>query len=286
MPNRADRGINDRGYALIAAIMAVTAFAYLAFQVLAADQGAIAVVTGRVRQAKLSAAADAGIALAIHSLAAEDRGTRWSGDGRTRHLSFDGIDLTVTVEDERGKAPLPGLDNIQARALFSGAGAAGDQLDNLVAEFRDWQNDPAAGGDLDGLVRPPTDGRPIRHGPFRTVGELAALQDMTPAIFARIAPVTTVFFEDTGGFSVGHAQPLAKAAMSADALETPEDIDSEAQTANQRPEEDLAEEADLVGDPLTIRVTARDRSGARTSRMEIIELTGDPARPYWVRFVE
>jgi len=286
MPRNTDSRRREGGYALIAAVTAVAAFAYLAFQVLAADQGAIAMVTGRVRQARLTAAADAGVAMALHGLAAEDLGTRWSNDGRTRHLTFNDVDLAVTVEDERGKAPLSGLDNIQARALFSGAGAAGDQLDNLVAEFREWQNDPVAGGDLGGLNLPSSDGRAIRHGPFRTVGELAALQDMTPDIFARIAPVTTVFFEDTGGFSPGHAAPLAKAAMEADTLETPEQIDSEAQASDKRPEEELASEESLVGDTMTIRVVASDRTGARASRMEIVELTGDPAKPYWVRYVE
>jgi hypothetical protein len=37
---------------------------------------------------------------------------------------------------------------------------------------------------------------------------------------------------------------------------------------------------------VTVRVTARDRGGAQTHRMAIIELTGDSNRPYWVRYTE
>jgi general secretion pathway protein K len=260
------------------------AFAYMAYEVLAADRGAIAAMSGRLAQARLGAAAEAGLAMAIHGLASEDLNARWSNDGRTRQLEFDGVDLSITVEDERGKASLSEMDNTQSRALFEGAGATGDQLDHLVAEFRDWQSDPAAGVDLSGLIFPTPDGRPIRHGPFRTVDELAELQDMTPQIFARVAPVTTVA-QDAGGFDADHAQPLAKAAMSADDLETPETADAEAAQANQHPEEELQTQT-LVGDPLTIRVVARDRSGARAVRTEIVELTGDPMTPFWVRFTQ
>jgi general secretion pathway protein K len=278
-------GADDGGYALVAAVVAVAAFAYMAYDVLAADRGAIAAASARAEQAKLAAAADAGIALAIHGLAADDVGARWSNDGRTRQLEFNDVDLTVTVEDERGKAPLSGLDNIEARALFAGAGATGQQLDHLVGEFRDWQSDPAAGVDLSGLDIPPSEGRMIRHGPFRTVDEMAALQDMTPQIFAKVAPVTTVFFEDSGGFSPEHAQPLAKAAMGADALQVPDEADTEAVTANERPEEELQTQI-AIGVPMTVRVVAHDRSGARAERMEIIELTGDKDNPYWVRYAQ
>jgi general secretion pathway protein K len=274
---------DDGGYALLAAIVAVMAFAYMAYEVLAADRGVIAAVSGRMTQARLRAAADAGLAMAVHGLAADDVNARWSNDGRTRQLEFDGIDLTITVEDEHGKAPLSGMDDAQARALFAGAGATGEQLDHLVAEFRDWQSDPAAGVDMSGLIFPEPDGRPVRHGPFRTVDEMAALQDMTPQVFARVAPVTTAFFESTGGFDADHAQPLAKAAMSADDLQAPVTADADAEIANERPEEELQTQS-LIGDPLTIRVVAHDRSGARAERMEIVELTGDPANPWWVRF--
>jgi general secretion pathway protein K len=279
-------GRRDGGYALVAAVTAVAAFAYLAFQVLAANQGDVAAVSGRLQQARLSAAADAGLALAIHGLGAEDRGVRWSIDGRPRQLDFHGIDLTVTVEDERGKAPLAGLNDEQARALFAGGGASGGQLDALVREFRDWQSDQAATPDLASDLEGPAGGPPVRHGPFRTVQELAGLKDMDRAIFARIAPAATVFFEENGPFEPGHATALAKATMSADVPASADDLAAEASIDQQRPEEDLAPDDHYIGRTLTVRVVARDRSGGQTHRMEIVELTGDKTRPFWVRYVE
>jgi type II secretory pathway component PulK len=118
-----------------------------------------------------------------------------------------------------------------------------------------------------------------------TVNELAALPDMTPTIFAQVAPVTTVFPETTGAFNTGHASPLARAAMSGDTSSTPDELINQAAIDSQRPDEDLADD-NLVGDTMTIRVLARDHTGARVRRMEIIELTGDRSQPYWVRYTE
>ncbi len=275
----------DDGYALVAAVTSVLAFAYIAFQVLAADEGGVGAVSARIEQAKLSAAADAGIALAVQALANPDRGARWSLDGRPHEADFAGDSLTIVVEDERGKAPLITLNDGQVRALFSGAGAQGEQLDALVAEYRDWVSDPATGAEAVTEHLPPSDGRLVRHGPMLTVGELALLPDMTPTVYARVARVVTVFFEESGPFNAGHASPLAKAAMNGDTLTNPDELDSEAQVADQQPDTNIADD-NLVGNTLTVRVVARDRRGDRTHRMAIVELTGDLNRPYWVRYVE
>jgi general secretion pathway protein K len=275
----------DAGYALVAAVVAVAAFAYLALQVLAVGQGGMAVAEARVRQARLAAAADAGMALAVHGLGADDRGGRWAIDGRSQTREFDGAVLTITVEDERGKAPLGQLDDAQARALFAGAGAAGETLDRLVAEFRDWRTDPATGGDSNASRLPPSDARTTRHGPMVTVGDLGALPDMTRPMFARIAPAVTVFVEDNGRFEARRASALARAAMNGDSLANPQALENQAAIDRQVPEIDLADES-LIGRILSIRVVARDRGGAQTHRTEIVEFTGDPANPYWVRYAE
>jgi general secretion pathway protein K len=274
----------EGGYALVAAVTSVAAFAYVAFQVLAADEGGIGAVAARVNQAKLSAAADAGIAIAVHSLATEDRGARWSLDGRPHDIDFAGDELTIMLEDERGKAPIGGLNDAQVRALFAGAGATGDRLDALVAEFRDWSSDEAAVGETPSA---PESG-PVRHGPIKTIGELIGLKDMDPTLLARITPAVTAFFEENGPFVPEHASPLAVATMNADVEEetASERRGAGADSPSQRPDEEIASDDDLQGRTVTVRVTARDRNGDRTHRMAIVELTGDPHNPYWVRYVE
>jgi hypothetical protein len=278
----------DDGYALLVAVTAVAAFACIAFQVLALDQGTIAAVSGQARQARLVAAADAGANLAIHALGADDRGQRWSLDGRPRHLDFDGIDLTVTIEDERGKASLSNMSDPQARALFSGAGVGGDRLYALVAEFRYWQTNQ---NDDPDAPSPFPAGFPVRHGFFRTVGELMALKDMDAKTFARVAPSVTSFFEETGAFDPSNASPLARRAMSADdgggdSSDEAGQTDEEPQADTGTTDEDLAPDDHYLGRTLTVRSVARDSSGGRAERAEIIEMTGDPAHPYWVRYAD
>jgi general secretion pathway protein K len=277
------RESDEGGYALVAAVTAVAAFAYIAFQVLAANMGAIAGVQGKAEQARLAAAADGGIYLAIHALASDDRAERWGIDGRPRHVSFEDMDLTIVVEDERGKAPLQGLNDAQARALFQGAGASVDKVDALVGELRDWQ----AQDDTPGAAAAPyAPGSPARHGPMRTVGELTALPDMDAATYAQVAPVLTVFFEASGPFEPRNARPLAIAAMSRLGGEGQEQVEGQAAIAAEQADEEISPDDHLMGRPLTIRVTAKARDGAHTGRMAIAELTGDPDRPYWIRYVE
>jgi general secretion pathway protein K len=267
----------ERGFALVTAVVAVAAFAYIAFQVLAAEQGGSALLAARSEQARLAAAAEAGVAMAIHGVAEEDRALRWANDGRSREVQFGGDDLSIVVEDDHGKAPLNQLSDGQARALFQGAGVPGDRLDALVNEFRDWRNQ-----EIPESVRLATPERAVRHGPIATPGELIGMKDMNATVLSRIAPVVTVFDLENAPFVTRYAQPLAITAMSGLALDTPETL---ATAVAQKPELDIVDES-LVGHTLTIRVTARARDGARAGRMVIVELTGDKVRPYWVRYVE
>lgn len=271
----------EGGYALVAAVIAVAAFAYIAFEVLAADQGATAEVRARIEQAKLAAAADGAIALAVHGLSSNDGDARWTIDGRERRIDFQGVDLAVRVEDERGKAALASLTDDQARALFAGAGATGDRLDRLVEEFRDWQQ-ANSGAPASAIAKP---GLQPRHAPFRTVGELNALRDMDPSLYARIAPVTTVFFENSGPFDPRNAEPLAIRTMQAEDAGAEAEPPAQPDIVADQPVEQIDDES-LIGRTLTVRVVARASDGAILHRSAIVELTGDPARPYWVRFVE
>ena len=277
----------DRGYALVAAIAAVAAFAYIAFQVLAADRGQVVGVGARVEQAKLQAAADAGLMIAVHALGDPDPTRRWPIDGRVRRSDFDGAALAIAVQDERGKVPLDGLNPTQSRALFEGAGAAGPRLDALVAELSDFQ----FGEQQPDSDTPPAPGAasvfaPVRQGGFRTVGDLMALKDMNVALFERIAPAVTVFFGESGPFEPTNAGALARTAMSAEEGVTSDLLAQENAGADQPAAEPVAPDVNLLGRTLTVRVVAADRRGAQAHRMAIVELTGARERPYWIRYLE
>jgi general secretion pathway protein K len=292
----------DHGFAMVVAVAALGAFAFIAFEVLAADRGVIAGVSARVEQARLAAAADAGMMMAIHGIAQEDASQRWAINGHSREITFRGVDLLITVEDERGKAPLDGLNPAQSRALFEGAGASDDRLDALVDELRDFQS---ADDDQTGATNP-TEAQglaaaPLRHGGFRTVGDLMVLKDMDANLYARIAPAVTVFFEESGPFERANASPLAAATMRATENDSPDEEQMAQSVDDEHPTESIEDE-NMIGRSLTVNVVARGPGGVQTHRMAIVELTGSGdavspggqppspggkvSLPYWIRYVE
>jgi general secretion pathway protein K len=287
----------EQGFAMVAAVAALGAFAFISYEVLAADRGVISGVSARVEQARLAAAADAGMMMAIHGVAQEDVSQRWKIDGHVREVVFGGVDLLITVQDERGKAPLDGLNPAQSRALFEGAGASDDQLDALVNELRDFQS--ADDDDTTTAAPTPSDAQglaaaPLRRGGFRTVGDLMVLKDMDANLYARIAPAVTVFFEESGPFERGHASPLAAATMRATEDESPEEEQLDQSNDDERPTETI-EDDNMIGRALTVNVLARGPGGVQTHRMAIVELTGanqaapvagKASAPYWIRYVE
>ncbi len=292
----------EHGFAMVVAVTALGAFAFISFEVLAADRGVIAAVSARVEQARLAAAADAGMMMAIHGIAQEDASQRWAIDGRGRALSFRGVDLVITIQDERGKAPLDGLNPAQSRALFHGAGASDDRLDALVDELRDFQS----ADDDQTVASAPTEAQglaaaPLRRGGFRTVGDLMVLKDMDANLYARLAPAVTVFFEESGPFERSHATPLAAATMRATENDSPEDEQMAQSVEDERPTESIEDE-NMIGRSVTVNVIAHGPAGAQTHRMAIVELTGSGEAatragntasasgkvsvPYWIRYVE
>ena len=59
----------DRGYAMLAAILGIAAFSYVGFEVVAEGRGIVSEVQAENEQARLTAACDAGLQLAIAGLA-------------------------------------------------------------------------------------------------------------------------------------------------------------------------------------------------------------------------
>jgi len=272
---------------MVAAVAGVAAFAFIAFEVLAVYRGAIASVNGQVENARLTAAADAGVAMAVWGLSQPDSYQRWTIDGRTRSMRYGDALLTIVVEDEHGKIPLNRLNEDQVRQMFAAAGANPKQLDQLVDTFEDWQDEDDDKRD-NGAEAPDyvLSGIKPRNSDFETIGELAMIKGMNLALYNKLAPSLTVFFGETGSFSVEDAQPLALAVLSGTGLDSPDVVDREHELSGEKPAMQDQQNVNLVGRPLTIRVLARDTEGARFQRNAIIEFTGGKTDPYWVRWVE
>jgi general secretion pathway protein K len=106
---------------------------------------------------------------------------------------------------------------------------------------------------------------------------------MQPEIFRKLRPAVTVFFGNSGGFSPETAHPLALAVMLGGGEDSADVLIRERELAGARTALEIARDQDLRGRAMTVEVAASDGRGGQAIRSAIVELTGDPERPYWIR---
>lgn len=257
--------------------------ALLALTMIEATRGSTRSARAELDRAQLSAAADAGIVLAVQGLAQANAARRWQADGQLREVEFAGAILEIRIEDETGKVPLNKINDDQAEALFAAFGLQGAELEEARDAFLDWRDgddEPRLRGReradyVEAGVQP-------RDGPLRSNGELAAIPAIGPELAARMDPFVTVFAPNSASFDDLYASPLARRVMT-------EQVFEDSFQGVPVVEGGLdADETGRVNDgvtsrPLRIMVRARNASGSAARRNVVIELTGSPARPYVVR---
>ena len=270
---------------MIAAVAAVAVFGYLSLAAITGSRSAVVAVSAGLTRAKLSADADAGVALAIHQLGLNDPARRWSVIGPPRQVDFNNVRLTIDIEDDNGKIPLNFIPAPQLRRLFEQAGADPRQIDGLVQALVDLRGDPMP---KDGAIAafPRTDSRlDVARGPLSSTDELELLPGMTPALYAKIAPAVSVHAA-TLAFDPQTASPLALAVMNPTYAQTPYAIEqareAAAETAALAPSPPIS----LSGRTVILRVDAADGHGGRARTTAIVDFTGAPGRPYVMRGVE
>ena len=275
----------ERGYSMIAVVIAMALVAGIAIESIERSRSAVVSMGAHAARARLAAAADAGLAVAVHGLAITDRGARWDIDGRPHTIDFHGVTVTIAVEDERGKIPLNEIDEAQVRRMFEAAGAPPAVIDGLVDSFLDWRDDDddrrlhgaeAADYAPRGIVP--------ANGPFSAVTELALVRGMTPALLAIITPAATVVSANAV-LDPRTAQPFALAVMDSGGANGPAIIERQREQAGQRPALDITPEIDLTHRALTIRIMARSGDAA-LARSAQVELTGLANPSYVVRTLD
>jgi general secretion pathway protein K len=272
----------DDGFALVPVLFAGLLLSLFAYAVLAADRGATADLQGRLRRARLEAAAEAGLATAIEALGRSGR-DRWTLDGRPHAFPVEGADVVVAVEDERGKVPLTSVSPEQTRRALAYAGVSGAALDRLTDSLLNWLD----GGDRPNGAKPldyAAEGLKPRGGPPAGLDELAAIPGFTPTLLARIEPVVS-FYAPAGAFDATTATPAARTIMADDDDATNQGIPAE-ERDDRNPALAPGGPVDYVGRPLTIRVSVKDAEGGVYDRATTVVLTGQTRRPYYVRAVD
>ncbi len=272
------RSAATSGYALVAAVASLAVFAAIALAVQAATMLATTDAAAEQAQLQASAAADAGVAMALAGLLAEDVGGGWTIDGRTRTRRFGAARLAIRVEDEAGKVPLAALDEVRATRLLDGAGLDGERLRVARDGLLDWideDEDRRPFGAEEPYYRA-AGLRPPNAFPA-SVGELRLVRGLDAATVERISPYITAT-QPPGGFDPRFADPRALAVMGQGG---PAALDRAREAAGQRTAFALGQ-PDLTGRPLTIVVEAALPGGEAARRRTTVSLTGARARPYRV----
>jgi general secretion pathway protein K len=265
---------------MLAAVGAVACFGYLALAAIGGGRSAVVGASAGQARARLTAAADAGVAMTIHDLGLTDPKLRWSLTDPPHQLDFGDARLSVAIEDENGKIPLNFIRPDQMRRLFEQAGADPRQIDGLVEALVDLRGDPQPGGFVHADPR-----LAAQRGPLTNLDELQLLPGMTPALYARIAPALTVH-ATTLAFDPRTASPLALAVMSPSYASSPAAIEQAREKAGEITALASQPPISLTGRTLTIHVEASDGQGGRLARTAVVEFTGAANRPYVMRGVE
>jgi len=142
-------------------------------------------------------AARAGVEYALTRLAESDPKQRWQPDGRPYDWAFGGAHVRIEVVDESGKVDLNAADVDLLGRLFTVVGVNQADAGAIAAAIADWR-------DSDDLTQPQggaedpayaSAGLPwgAKDAPFDTVAEVEQVLGMTPEIYAKVAPLLTVY---------------------------------------------------------------------------------------------
>lgn len=148
-----------------------------------------------IDQTALNALVDAGVNAAVDGLLDARADRRWRADGRLYTLDFSGTRIGIRIQDELGRVDLNQTDEAMLNSLLRAAGLDAQAAADLTDKIVDWRTVTSLkhlNGAKDRDYASRNAAYHPRKGPFQSVDELLLVMDMTPAIFARIAPALTV----------------------------------------------------------------------------------------------
>jgi len=274
----------DRGYAMLAVVAGIGVMAALAAGAAAATAARLDTLEAETTRARLTAAADAGVAIALANLTRPGIGARWAIDGRTYNETFNAVPVAIRIEDEAGKIMINRIDGENVGWLAAALGLPPAEVLTLRDSFDDWvdqDNVPRRYGAESERYR--AHGYGARNGTPQSVEELADINGFTPALVSRVARIATV---DVNGkpFDKRYADPLAIAVMTDGDPGGPDVIERRRELAGQRPALAITDPADWSGRVVTIIAAARGPGGAEAQRRVVVEITGKPRQPYILRW--
>jgi general secretion pathway protein K len=284
--------LNERGLALIMVLWGLALLSLVAIATLSLERSARRAALDVGERAEAQALAEAGINRAILSLLDPDPAKRWRVDAVPYDFEFESHSIRVWIQDEAGKIDLNTADRDLLVSLFISAGFDGQASDELVDKILDWR-DPSDLHRLNGAKDEDyrAAGYPYgpRNGPFQSVDELKLVMGMTPDLFERVRPALTIYSQRSSinPWTAPREALLALPGAYQDQVEAilsartggADDVPG----ANADRGSNLNQPESLQGLAFSIRLEITDpRSSSADVWTEVVRITGDPRRPYWV----
>lgn len=141
--------------------------------------------------------AHAGVDYALSRLRATATQPAWYADGRPYHWRFDGRDVELRIVDEAGKVDLNQAGGPLLEGLLHALQVEPTRARQVAGAILDWRDaddlrQPSGGAESTDYAAA---GYPYgaKNARFDSVGELQRLLGMDEALYARMAPLVTVF---------------------------------------------------------------------------------------------
>lgn len=185
----------ERGTALLLVLWVAVLLAALIAGVAAASRSQAEAALYGSERVRAELAAEAGLAHAVAGMRAPDARQQWVPDGRPYRFDFDGSRVTVRVVDASGLVDLNAASPELIGRVFEAAGVDAAHAGELAAAIAAWRGSVRASGLTATSPQAGAAGRRAEPvgGPFRAVEQLARLPGIDAAVYARVAPVFTVY---------------------------------------------------------------------------------------------
>jgi len=209
---------SESGFALMTTIWTVAIISAISLGILALARTYAVDVTLNERNARLEAAADAGLFLTIDALMRDDaRRSRSTvaADGSVQTSAFDGAVLHISVQDVGGRIDLNTARPELLTALFEGLGAptkTATRISDQILDWRDADHRPTgSGGEGTAYEAAGLDFGP-KNAPFASLREIAQIIDFEVRWLPALEELTTVH-SGLAGIDPGRASPTLLALL-------------------------------------------------------------------------
>lgn len=293
----------ERGWALISVLWTTAMLTMMAAATQDLTDTSVRTERRALTRAHLEDDLDAAVMRAVLALDDSRPASRWRIDSYPYSFTFDGVQMTVTVQDEDGKFDLNEVDEDDLEPLFESVGVDTKTANILADRIVEWRTDATSddahtlhGGTDADYAAAGVPWRP-RHGDFQSVAEVNLVLGMTPALYARLRPALTVYSRNDSpdenlaprivlnALYPGNPSQVDKIMTAHAGLPSSSSQQSDQQSDDNSAGAIVDSGADLSGRTFEIDVDA-SYNGRHEIRRAVLMMTGDSERPYLVQHWE